>query len=867
MTGTDAQKRATIADRIAQAPLVESTQAQKQELSRAERLTAPRREPTVEEALEAERQDKLAKLGNIGQSIQKTISENLAAIGQQELGQAEVEQSILAQTLGLAGATLDLAKADPNSNYTKISNVLNTYLASGNPNDLETAYATIDNLKIFGLTSADAKRLVGLTQESMAKQTGQIVSESVMDQVAMRDLDLQQLGFETGAPAVAELLGINQDEFNEMTLDQFTDAIEDVRKSEFARIDNLKAELAAAPLGSLRREILLRELRDLGQVGITGIEQEAIENVEDINLANYIKVGDTEMKVSDFLDDDNLSQMILDFINEDDPARKDNIISADQFPELIEWINNNQEALAKLSQTADDTKEVFDAANKDYKSLNVLEGLNVSMVNDVMSKIMPNWNPEKAITSSELVSAQNKFNSSIVGQLAGSKNVTDSEKKDIFNKFNALSPDTMDQVFKLPIDDIRAASSAAEVLSDNQDLARFFDIGSTQGFVLDEDIQNKINDYDEVISTISRRNPQWLVGGATLDVMKGMSADDLQRLVNDPRRYEDLKLYANKLDDYSKLRTIDEKLEFLVGEKISFKELQEEYTDARKWAALGDTEATKRLKHLNSIFGTNNTISERDFSKSLSSVINDLGISASDVAAGKLFKGNMDKFINKFGERSRLSGASGLHRINERYISDGQFTLADLGSMTPDQQDEIGRWVDSLPGINIDLNGFSSYADYDTDRKEQQFMSRADEAAARADLDDVANYERFKAQMSIDQGSVPTERQLKELEKFASFIELEIPNAVNTMQRELYSELLKDIKSTLNTARELYEADQRFDAASIERARRELAALTTGAVFIPEVSDADLVQRPVSTKSPVKSDSPLILTPRDSLGR
>ena len=860
MTGTQVQKQATIADRIAQAPLIDSTQAQRQELGRVERLEAPRREPTVEEALEAERQDQLAKLGNIGQSIQKTISENLAAVGQQALGQVEVEQSILAQTLGLTGATLDLAKADPNSNYNKITNVLETYLASGDPNDLEAAYAAIDNLKIHGIKSAEAKRLIGLTQETMAKQTGQIVSESVMDQVTMMDLDLQALGFEAGGPAVAELLGVSQDEFNQMSLDQFTDAIEDKRRLEFARIDNLKAELRAAPLGSLRREILLRELRDLGQVGITGIEQEAVENVEDINLAGYIKVGDQEMKVSDFLDDENLSQMVIDWINEDDPARKDDIISEDQFPELIEWVRNNQEALAKLSQTADDTKEVFDKANEDNKVLNVLDDLNIAMVGDVMSQIMPNWNPEQAITSSQLAELQGKFNSSIVGQLSGAKGVNDAEKKEILNKFNALNQDTMKEVFKLSVDDIRAASSAAEVLLENQDLARFFGFSANQGFVLDENTQKKIAEYDDVIATIARRNPQWLAGGVTLDMMKGMSAGDLQKLVNDPRRYDDLKLYATKLDELKNIRTIEDKMSFIFGSSADTLEaLNSQFADARKWAALGDSEAEARVKEFESIFGTVGVIDETDLNRLMKRMTTALNQSTTGVAEGRFLSNLMSDKADALEGRSRVTGPSGLYKINEKYISDGQFTLADLESMTPAMQDEIGAWVDSLPGINIDLGGFSSYKEYDTDRKEEQFMSRADEAAKRADLGDVANYERFKGQMAIDNGRVPTEAQLGELEKFASFIELEIPNAANDMQRDLYNELLKDIKATLNIARNLYEADKRYDAAEAERVRRQMAAMATGAVYIPGLSDTDLEQRPITLSEPIESDSQLIL--------
>jgi hypothetical protein len=869
MTGTQAQIQSTIADRVAQAPLVDSTQAQQQELARRERLQAPRREATVEEALEMERQEQLSKLGNIGQSIQNTIQSNLAAVGQQELGQQEVEQSTLAQILGLSGAQLDLAKATPNSNYNKITGALETYLATGNPNDLETAFATIDNLKIFGVSSMDAKRLVGLTQETMAKQTGQIVSENVMDQVTMKDIDLQGLGFQQGAPPVAEILGLSGQEFSDLTIEEFADTIEAKQKAEFARVDNLKAELQAAPLGSLRREILMRELRDLGQVGITGVEAEVVETVEDIDLAQNIKVGDDLIKVADFLDDENLSQMVIDWINEDDPSRKDDIISPDQFPELISWVQANQAALAKLSETADDTKEVFDRANAEYKALNVIDDLDIGMTAAIMAKIMPNWNPETAITSTQMESALTKFNSSVVGQLASSGRADREEKRNILNKFNTLEGDMINNVLDLSVDDVRAAHAASEVLEDNQDLAKFFDLSSTQGFVLDRTTQDKIADYDAVISTIARRNREWLsTGGSTLELLKTLTPGDLQALVDSPARYEDLDLYTKKRQALSQARTADDYLSIALEQDVRFSDLLDEFNDAKRWAALGDNEASKRLATLTQLFGSSAPTEATVRAQFGGNLGQALRISARSVIDGNLDKNAIFAPRDTFAKRSTVRGASGLHKANERFISDGILSDVDLQSMLPAMQEAVGTWADTVDGIRVDLGGFSSYADYNDNNNEQEFLTIADRAAASADPSaggSLVEYENWKE--DIASGKIrPDAAAIGRLRDFAVRIEGAIPAAKTDRQRALFEELLKDIQATAATGQRLLDADTRQDADDAERIRRELAALATGAVFLPGVSDAGLQQRVVprstaaDTSQFVLDDTPTFIT-------
>ena len=231
MAGTDAAKKASIAERLEQAPLIDSTQAQQRELFRAERLQGHRTELTADEAIAVETQAQLSNLGNIGQYIQNTINANIEAAALAETGQVEFDGSVLATSLGLSGATLELAKQDPNSAYNQISAVLDTYFASGDPNDQQAAMAAIDNLKASGMSAVDAKTLVGLVQESIAKSTGQTIASNVMDEVTIADIDLQGLGFDGGIEQIATILGMDAEELAGLNIDEFSDKIEEIGRA------------------------------------------------------------------------------------------------------------------------------------------------------------------------------------------------------------------------------------------------------------------------------------------------------------------------------------------------------------------------------------------------------------------------------------------------------------------------------------------------------------------------------------------------------------------------------------------------------------------------------------------------------------
>jgi hypothetical protein len=798
MTGTQAQVQSTIADRLEQAPMVDSTQAQQQQLRRIERLQPQQRDATVEETLEAEMQEKLAGLGNIGQSIKNTIESNIAAISEQAVGQIDINESYLANTLGVSGPLLEAAKQDQFSDYNKVKGILSEYYTKGDVSE-EAALAALANFSDV-IKNADAKKLIGLTTDLIAKNTGQTVAENIMDSVTIADLDLTELGF-ADINTLAETLEMNPEDLAELTTDQFTDLIEAKQQSEFSKVEGLKAQLVAAPLGSLQREILLKELRDLGHIGLTGVEAEFAETVEDINLGQFIKIGEERVKVSDFLADENLSKSVMDYINETDPVKKEEILSSEEFPELTTWINSNAQALATMSTTLDDTQEVFDKANEAYKASNIVkvnDTESVDLSDSVMkSALGDKWPPEKAITSAELQTIQSTFNASTIGQILNDKNIDSSTTKDLLAKFNNASVEQLDVLDNMSSSDIQIASGAAEELRDNSKAQQFLGLDGTKDFILDEDLQDKIMDYSEVLADIPTT---WLANDAVVELMQDLSVAELQSMVDDERLFDDFKLLTDKRKELGNIKSEQDKIDFIFGSGHTLDGLNKEFAEVRKWASLGNKEAQDQLDIYRSIFGPANGISVNLLDSLISDMSSNLKVGASGVIGGKFNKAGLLNNKTKLEAKQPFVLSAEFAEFKDE-IFDGLLKLSELTKLDPARQKALGEFADKHD-IKVQLGEFSSYKDYAENESKESVLSSGDlsaETSGLTGLDEFYALDEAEIKRLITSANSPTYKSLITFQSDITnkLLGVEFDTAI---KRELATNLLSDINAAIAEA-------------------------------------------------------------------
>lgn len=782
MTGTQPHKQSLISDRI------DSASAQKQELGRTQRIEAPLREMTVAEAESAEKQEQLAKLGGLGLSIQNRINQSLSQAAEASTGQVGTQTPLLASTLGLTNPDMvNVAKADPNSNYNKAKSALENFMAGGDLSN-EAALAAIDNLKIHGFSAANARQLIGVTQEQIAKTTGQTLATNVMDQVTIGDLDLQSLGFDQTTEELATLLNVDPQELAGYTVDQLGDAVENTQQAEFANVEKLKAELAATPMGSSRREELMRELKDMGEAGITGVESEIVETIEDIDMAGQVKIGDSYMKVEDFLDDENLSELVMDYINETDPLEKSKLISSEDHPELVAWVEANQQALAELSTTSGETVTKFNEANDTYKSMNTLgkDFDNMPLTSDMMAAYMPGYDPERKVSSSELADIQAAFSATPLGTLiAGGI-----DNKSIVSDMNTLSPEDLEATKSMSANDLKIAHKASEELQANPILADFLGIDPGK-FTFSEIDQDRAAEYLPVLNSINEVDPTILQDPAS----KNLSIEQLKQISNNPTGFKYYKDTLNTQDKLDKLDNVEDAFRILINnDSASFTDIEEQYQNAKKWSDLGDPNAKEKMDSILNLLGVEGQ-PESLFDSSariIAKINNDFNGDINSALGGNDPMSGMKSNSNDWLKATTSTQLSNDYQKFADVLEKPIVSFFDFQGRSPEEQARLQDILDNNPNIQVNFEGFPTFKEYDDNIAQGKFIGSADIMSQNLGFGTLDEFSNWQEKLDAGEFEYRVE-DMDRLDTFADRISVDMTNTSDNRIKNYYKGLLDEL--------------------------------------------------------------------------
>jgi hypothetical protein len=165
--------------------------------------------------------------------------------------------------------------------------------------------------------------------------------------------DFAALGLQ-GLGDIATMLGMEEDKLRDLTIDQFQAKVNELVSGDFDRVQELMAIANDAFYPANLREQAKAELRDLSSVGVQASEQQVAQLNEAIQSADTITVGDEQMTVAELLADDGISSVIASYL--DDTTGEYRKLLEEQYPDLVAFINKNQDALkaatAKLSDAA-----------------------------------------------------------------------------------------------------------------------------------------------------------------------------------------------------------------------------------------------------------------------------------------------------------------------------------------------------------------------------------------------------------------------------------------------------------------------------------------------------------------------------------
>ena len=252
MAGTPAQKQ----------PVIQDATKPQETLQTAQRTQAPRQQVTAPEEQAAQKANQLMQLGSLHTRVEALIAKDLKlqAPAQGQLSEQQVA-ALPAEVRAQAETLLNAVIANPQDQNA---------LAAATQFWRENGLATVDNFT--------PEQFIATAQQSLGKQA----AEQVRDTVQLANLELG----ENERAALEEVFG---DTWQQFTVPQLAQAVEDMRQREFSRAQSLRAELASAT--GARREQLLTELNDLGQSGIAGTEAGVKEIAQQIDKADTVQIG------------------------------------------------------------------------------------------------------------------------------------------------------------------------------------------------------------------------------------------------------------------------------------------------------------------------------------------------------------------------------------------------------------------------------------------------------------------------------------------------------------------------------------------------------------------------------------------------
>jgi hypothetical protein len=686
-----------------------------QSLQTVRRTAAPRQTATATEAAEATKANGLQKLGGLGDQIQALVNKQLSSLSQAPAG----PQFNDAQFKTLAPSVDQNALKGVLTSYQSLTRQLAATTDPAQRSALQAqANAQLATLKnTYGI--ADPQSYLDMS----TKTIGQDAASQVMnpDQVKVGSVDLSAMGIQPG-----ELDGLLGSGWQNLSVGDFKQKVKDLQEAEFSKVAGLKAQLASLPPGSALAEQVRQQLADMGQVGVTGVEQGVAKLGQAVDSSDVVKVGNQEVKVEDLLKDESINRLITDYLNPaGDPTAKA-ALEKNQ-PGLVGWIKQHQEGLTALVAEMGKTEEGYTSLQASQHALaNVAP--NVTLSDDVMKSIVPGWGQDV----------------SSVSDLSGNS-VYQAVKSDaaLASKLNA-HPDQVANLSKLAPADIDAASKNSDKIAGDAALLSLLGYGSAADvppFLTDKSQASRLARYAPIVATLRSStgiaaladDPDFVKliksGDVTTDVVK--------KLANNPRAYDEFKAQkdlAAQISDLEKHPDPDAALRLLFGDNnVSAKSIKDLHDQLAETVRLdpSDKESKNRLGYIEQLLGSDGELSSpketTDFitrlRKSIGSApkLGDLVGKTVDGKADFSLRRDFAAGVNPMAPAAKSTFADTI----KPFLSDGRIDIDEIDAMTASQKAQLY----SMPPEWLKKNNVATQADIKT-RDDAKLSKQADQQAA-----------------------------------------------------------------------------------------------------------------------------------------
>jgi len=660
-------------------------------LARAKRVEAPREELTAAEATEAQRQQTLAKLTKVDSSLQTLIEQQMAAMA------APVQQTPTWNQGQFDTVAANVNQDELKTKLTRYHQLLQSAVAGDPAVSQELAEIQADLQNTYNITNP--QDYFDLSKDTVAAAGAQQMVNP--DQVTLGSLNIADMGY-----TPEELSSTLGADWANLTVPQLQQRVEEIRQAEFTRIDGLKASLATMPAGSAQREAIVRELRDLAQVGIYGVEEKAKEISKQIDEARTVKIGDSEYKIDEILRDDDFSQLISRYLNPDESDEFKKELEA-QIPAFTKWIQENADGLDAMRKQMELSGIAFGEIQEGQQKLSEEAGLSP----DVMKVLVPGYG--------EATAEVTNLDDNGIYQAA----ISDEH---LANKLNG-NADVVPSLKDLSADEIKAASEAGDAITEDSDLAAILGIDAT-AFVMDPALITKITETKGLLAKV--RTNVTAEGYLNDPVFKKLisdgelNIDNIDDFISRPEVFDQYKDYTDKMrqiEDIEDGGDIQDAINFMMGvdptdvtaDQVTLESLNKTYKDLKlAYQTDPESERGKKYQWMRENLDPDKSGKIGDTKEDKRSLMEKMksyleeGKSFGDMAGGKYSIAGLGKDLDANREAALgVPSASTLETKIRAFFTDKKVEDDELQTLTTAE-------LKALPEVAWKRSGYKNYEEY-----------------------------------------------------------------------------------------------------------------------------------------------------------
>lgn len=454
--------------------------------------------------------------------------------------------------------------------------ILDAYTAAPTEETKAAAIANLSSLLGRELTTQELESFFQSKEETIA-------SGAQIAPVKIGDLGLGNL-------VKPETLGLSQEEFDNLSLDDFKQKMSDLQKQEFQSTENLQLQMANA-VGQQREE-LKQKFSQAGVAGDIGVEQQVSNLMSRVEEGDEITFGGEKIKLQDLLKDDGLSDIVLTAFQNADFMKK----LQETEPEFATWLNENKAALESVFDELGDAGANVQQATAKRKEL--LNTTPLSIVESILGDRLPEF-----MTLGDMTELENQLNSNpIWAAMADSSMLKDRVLKDkkLIGSLSGLSAEQINSIVQ--------ATTAIE-----SDPAMVDILGYTPGGLLTEAQAQRYQTLAPAIKNI----PNYVKADSKFkDAVRSdeLSVDDLAIITQTPKIWDRVLENENMREEYELNKDdVEDLMSMYFGGTTNLESINKGLTRLKAYADSGDVEALKKYEFITKNFaGENGIVGQED---------------------------------------------------------------------------------------------------------------------------------------------------------------------------------------------------------------------------------------------------------------